>query len=78
MLSDARYSPKTQGVADLTQRLARIDAYVAAHSYVAVPIEERLLPDEAEELMCIRRRASELRKDREALISRYRARTGEI
>jgi hypothetical protein len=33
MLSNAHYSPKVQGVADLVQRLARIDAYVATHSY---------------------------------------------
>lgn len=41
MLSNAHYSPKAQGVADLAQRLARIDAYVATHSYRPPEAAER-------------------------------------
>jgi hypothetical protein len=72
MLGDARYSPKTRGVPDLEARLARIDAYVAAHAYRPVPVEERLTPEEAAELARLREAMALLRRDLDALVGRYR------
>jgi len=76
MLSSVRFSPMSQGVADLEARIARIDTYVANHAYFPRPIEQRLSEEETRELVSIRERAAQLRKDLDQLIQKFRDRTG--
>jgi len=76
MLSNAERSPLSPGSADVAERIEHIKAYVRHFDYTARTLEERLNKPERERLMDIHSRLKELQKDIDALISDYRARTG--
>jgi len=74
--SDVKGSPQSRGIADVAQRMERIKAYVRHFGYRVRTLEERLAGQELEKLGEIQSRLQELRKDVDALIGDYRARTG--
>lgn len=75
VMSDAKESPKSRGAEDIDQRVERIKAYIQYFGYTPRNLEERLNKYELERLTTIRSRLQELKKDIEALIDGYRART---
>jgi hypothetical protein len=76
MQSDAPLSPKSRGVENIAERIARIRAYAQEFGYSPTDMERRLTPEEAERLEGIRAALARARDDLEALIADYRARTG--
>jgi len=75
MVSNAKYSPKSRGVKDVSQRIKRIKAYIQHFGYVPRSEEERLNKHELERLKIIRSKLLDIRGDIEMLIKDYRART---
>lgn len=75
VMSDAAGSPKSLGIKDIDQRVERIKAYIQYFGYIPRSLEERLDEHELERLITIRSRVQELKKDVEALIEGYRAKT---
>jgi len=76
MTSDTAGSPKSRGVKNIDQRIDCIKAYIQHFGYTPRSLEKRLNEPELEKLATVRSRLWELRKDIEALIEGYRARTG--
>ena len=76
MIGDAKWSPKSQGVTDVQQRVERIKAYVAHFDYQVRPLETRLTEQELERLEEIRSRLEALRSDVDTLITDFRQRAG--
>ncbi|MBN2002853.1 MAG: HNH endonuclease [Anaerolineae bacterium] len=77
MLSDAGHSPKSRQVEDIHRRIERIRAYAQHFGYATRSLEERLNTEESMRLQNIRKNLNEVRKNMEALIADYHARTGE-
>lgn len=69
-------SPASRGVADIEARIARLRAYVAHYGYLVRPLDQRLTAEERVLLGQIRAQLWAAQQETEALISRYRARTG--
>ena len=74
MVSDFGYSPKSQNIKDIDQRVKRIKEYMQNFNYVPRSREERLDKQELERLKGIRSRLEEIREDIDALIKDYRVR----
>ena len=76
MTSDAKHSPKSRGVKDVDQRIARIKAYVQRFGYRVQPLHERLSEQERQRLSEIDSKLQKIREEVDALIADYRGRTG--
>jgi 5-methylcytosine-specific restriction endonuclease McrA len=78
MQGDAPLSPRSRGVQDIEERIARIRAYAQEFEYTHSHIEDRLEGEEKERLETIRTTLAKTRDDLDALIADYRTRTGEV
>ena len=76
MFSDAPDSPRTRLVPNLSQRRARIMAYIERFGYEPEPEEDILNRVERERLQAIRGRLASLRQEVDSLVSDFRRRTG--
>lgn len=76
MRSDAKNSPRSREIANVDQRIQRIQAYIQHFGYQVRPLNERLNAQELAHLVDIQQRMQTLRQDMDALIQEYRARTG--
>lgn len=76
MRSSAPGSPTSRHVVDVEARIVRIKEYVAHYKYVVEPLDERLDDAERAALVNIRQKLQEARREADALIERYRSRTG--
>jgi hypothetical protein len=76
MTSDAEHSPKSRGVKDVAQRIARIKEYVGYFPYRVRPLYERLSEQERKRFGEIECKLQEVREEVDALITDYRDRTG--
>ena len=70
MLSGARHSPKSRGVPDVEQRVARLRAYAEKYQYSPRSREERLVAADVEELMRLRHKLGGMRKEIEQFLLR--------
>jgi hypothetical protein len=78
MQGDAPLSPKSRGVQDIEERIARIRAYAQEFEYAHSRLEDRLKGEEKERLETIRASLAQARDGLEALIADYRARKGQV
>jgi hypothetical protein len=76
-LSNAPHSPKSRQIPSLEQRLDRIAAYVTKYEYAPLTATSRLTPPELEHFKRICNHLADARMEFEALLSSYRARTGQ-
>ena len=76
IMSDAPRSPKSRGIQAADRRLDRIKKYMQHFSYEPESLRDRLDDPEWERLNSIRSKLQDLRKEVDALIESYRARTG--
>lgn len=75
MTSGTKYSPKSLGIKDVSQRIKRIKTYIQHFGYVPRSLEDRLNKHELERLKIIRSKLLDIRGDIEMLIKDYGART---
>lgn len=75
-LGSAPGSPRSRGVADLEQRLAKLRDYAASYAYRPRAPHERLNAEEMRQLEVLRADLARARKDFDDLILCFRARAG--
>ena len=69
-------SPHSRGIANVSQRIEHIKAYVELYRYRSEPIENGLSGVELERLQAVRERLATLRQEVDSLVGDFRARTG--
>lgn len=72
MLSDAQHSPRSRGVPELAERIARLRAYARRYQYTPRTQEERLAVADCEELVRLRHELDPIRRRIEQLLARHR------
>jgi hypothetical protein len=76
VVGDAPNSPKTRGIPNLNDRLAKINAYVRMYAYRPCPPSERLSAGEVCRFKALQQDLGTLRQEFDAFIALYRQRTG--
>jgi hypothetical protein len=76
MRGNSKFSPASQGVPDLEDKIDKIKSYIHRHGYGASSLESRLDGKENEKLADLETRLQSIRNDLEALVRSHRDRTG--
>ena len=75
MRGSSQYSPTSQGVPDLEDRILKIKSYVNRYEYKPIPLESRLDNLENEELDDLLDKLRSIRANLEMLVRNHRSRT---
>ena len=75
MMGSSQYSPSSQGVPDLEERIHKISSYVNRYGYKPCPLDSRLDNLENENLDDLQDKLRSIRADLEMLVRNHRART---
>ena len=76
MLSGVPKSPSSRGIANMSWRIERIQAYVELYSYHSAPVDDGLSEVELERLQGVRKLLASLREEVDSLVQDFRVRTG--